>query len=511
MAITHGALSTRSSVASWTLDISSIPVGAAMAVSVNAGSNSASFNLPSTGTGTWTQRVAPFNLGSRRAVVWTKDKTSSSETTLTLSTAAAHTTATMLYWSTGSVAAADFVFGTVGVRAVATTPTNPAPSVTTTVDASEVVVWSWEATTTDETDSQITVNNGFTKLAYGAQASGIIETTALATKIISPAGATGITTYTYPNAAGGTNGASVHMVVAPIAAPDPIGPGVAVKRKTANPAVLEDRKLYVKTANGLRTPVVRFLKPGSTSVTALQAKPGFKVAHRMGSLNWPEHTMKGASQSLLRQVDALEFSVAITSDGKWFGLHDATLDRTSGVTGNIDPKTLTWAQILANYQSISSITDDPSQPNQPYVLLTDILARYPGVPMFIDPKNLAFTDMVALFQWLKTNIPNATDLFVLKYYYDYTALKNAVMDLGFKSWGYLYTADIANANFATYCQRWTWLGLESSATQANWDLVKAQNPNVLVHICQTLAAYQAGISKGAVGAMVSGVRQVMGF
>lgn len=508
MAITgEGTLKVKSSVAAWTLDISSVPVGATMVVSVVASSSTATFTTPSG----WTLRAGPTVLGSRRVVWFSKDKASSAETSLSLATAAAHTTSTMLYWATGAVAAADLVFGTVGVRAVATTPTNPAPSVTTTVANSRVLIWSVEATTADETDSQITVDNGFTKLAYDAQVSGIIETTAIAGKYLATPGATGVTTYTYPNAAGGTNGAAVHVVFAPIATPDPTGNGIAVKYKTGASTYV-DRKLYIKTADGVRTPsAIRKVEAASKSVTDLLAKPGFKVAHRMGSLNWPEHSMKGATQSLLRQVDALEFSVAKTLDGVWFGLHDATLDRTSGVTGNINPTTLTWAQIQATYQTISAITDDPSQPNEPYVKLTDILARYPGVPMFIDPKNLPFNEMVALFQWLKDNIPNATDLYVLKYYYDYTSLKTAVMNLGFKSWGYLYTADISNANFATYAQGWTWLGLEASATQANWDLVKAQNPKVLVHICQNLAAYQSGISKGAVGAMVSGVKQVMGF
>lgn len=502
----EGALSRKSDQASWTLDVSSVPVGATMVLSILAGSTAAAFNLP---TG-WVQRVAPFNLGSRRAILFSKEK-ASGDTLVTLSTAAAHTTSTMLYWSTDAVPVADVVFGAVGVRAVATVPTTPAPSVTTTAANSRVVAWFFEATTADETESQITVDNGFTKIAYWPQSTGYIETTLLAAKTLANPGATGLTTATYPNAAGGTNGAGIQVVFAPKSVPDPVGAGLAVKRKTANPAVLEDRKLYVKTASGLRTPVARVVKPGSTSVAGLLAKPGFKVAHRMGSLNWPEHSMKGATQSLLRGVDALEFSVARTLDGQWFGLHDATLDRTSGVTGNINPATLTWAQILSTYQTISAITDDPSQPNEPYVLLKDVIARYPGVVFFIDPKNLPFDQMVALFQWLKDNVPGATDLFVLKYYFDYTALKNAVMDLGFKSWGYLYTADIANANFAALTQRWTWLGLEASATQANWDIVKAQNPLVLVHICQTLAAYQSGISKGAVGAMVSGVKQVMGF
>src|SRR4051794_28007721 len=64
----------------------------------------------------------------------------------------------------------------------------------------------------------------------------------------------------------------------------------------------------------------------------LRTRP-FYVAHRGGSDDWPECSLLAYRESVARGVDALEMPLARSQDGVWFGLHDETLDRTSGTTG----------------------------------------------------------------------------------------------------------------------------------------------------------------------------------
>lgn len=473
----------------------------------------------------WTVLVPGTNtnaqIGTRRYAIFGKihgqfadgsaDSSDAGKTFWSFVLSSNNTVRVVMYWGTGAKPVSSWIVGTPRKRAGTTAEQSIAiaPSVTTTEANSLAIALHMEATSAAESD--ITSLSGATRWNFSAQgtggATGVIETVMSSYIEKTAVGATGDVTVTYPNTQT-TNAGGVQIVLPPVADVGP-PPGLSVSIRTASNTNTTGQMYLWNGTTGVAPTSLRAVRNTVASSADLLAKPGFTVAHRLGSVNWPEHSMHGATQSLIRGVDALEFSVAKTIDNVYFGLHDSTLDRTSGVSG-VDPKTLTWAQVQ-QYQLLASITDTPSQPNRPYLRLVDVLAAYPKAVFFIDPKNLAFSDMIALFTWLKNTYANATDRFVLKYYYDYTNLKNTVMNMGFKSWGYLYTSDISNANFATYCQRWTWLGLENSATQANWDLVKAQNPLVLGHIAATLAAFESGISKGAVGGMVSGVKQVKGF
>lgn len=62
------------------------------------------------------------------------------------------------------------------------------------------------------------------------------------------------------------------------------------------------------------------------------SQPMFYVAHRGGSREWPEMSLHAYTQAGFWGVGALEVSLARTSDGVWFGLHDADINRTSGTT-----------------------------------------------------------------------------------------------------------------------------------------------------------------------------------
>ena len=73
----------------------------------------------------------------------------------------------------------------------------------------------------------------------------------------------------------------------------------------------------------------------------MKAKTGFTWAHRGNSNLYAEHTMNAYQNAVSRGHVCLEYSMARTSDGVWFGLHDADINRTSGLAaGTLPPVTV---------------------------------------------------------------------------------------------------------------------------------------------------------------------------
>ena len=123
---------------------------------------------------------------------------------------------------------------------------------------------------------------------------------------------------------------------------------------------------------------------GYSSVADMQSHDPFYVAHRGGSARWPEMSMVAYEKAVELGVGALEVSVARTKDGVYFGLHDKTLDRTSLVSGGIDPSTLTWAQLTSKYQNKLNATDPAGVP---YARIDEIFAKFASNHViFVDPK-----------------------------------------------------------------------------------------------------------------------------
>ena len=101
--------------------------------------------------------------------------------------------------------------------------------------------------------------------------------------------------------------------------------------------------LAAATGAGVAVPLTLGGGGGKLLPELLASRP-FYVAHRGGSADWPECSMEAYARSVDAGVDALEIPVARSADGVWFGLHDATLDRTSGTTGFVAAEH-TWAEI----------------------------------------------------------------------------------------------------------------------------------------------------------------------
>ena len=239
---------------------------------------------------------------------------------------------------------------------------------------------------------------------------------------------------------------------------------------------------------------------GYNSVASMLTAPSFGIAHRGGSKNWPELSGYAFTQAAYWGAGSFEFSVARSSDGVFFGLHDDTLDRTSGTTGAV-ASTMTWAQINS-YLINAAGTDNPVQAAQPYFKLDDYLQAYgQSHVLFFDPKYVAAAHWPALFSMLAPYINRV----VGKFYVTNVAFAQACRAQGIKTWGYAYPADIPA--LAGLQADWDMLGMTYSATQAEWNSVLVHGKPVVGHICPDAAAVSLAISKGASGVMVSGVTQ----
>lgn len=250
---------------------------------------------------------------------------------------------------------------------------------------------------------------------------------------------------------------------------------------------------------------------GAWSISELFSRPEFTVAHRCGRLDWAEYSRRGVTECMLRRVDALEISVARTSDGVWFGLHDQTLLRTSGVA--VDPTTITWDQVLT-YTNAAPAGGDSTFGGQPYARFEDLVAPWPGV-IFLDLKYQAGTgpNRDELMDLVEGLMPDAKARVIVKYSSgDATSVANWAATRGYKSWGHFrqseYDAD-PNAVLGQ-AAHWDYLGLDADASTAMWDdFADLARPLTGADIA-TPADNTLALSKGAVGTLIGAVRDIQG-
>jgi hypothetical protein len=315
--------------------------------------------------------------------------------------------------------------------------------------------------------------------------------------------APGAKALTWAGAQSQTSGAAI--IIRALGEPDP-NPGVAVKYTSAPDTLSTGHLYYTSATDTLATPAeVRPFPNGYATVTAMLASTPFYVAHRGGSANWPEMSLHAYTQSGFWGVKALEVSLARTSDGVWFGLHDDTLDRTSGTTG-FTASAHTWAEVQA-YQITAAGTTNPAQPARPYMRWEELMTAYYGSHIFfVDPK--AATGFISELLDMMDAMPGTpTDKFVAKYYGVSSTWVNAAKARGYKSWGYFYQTDAAN--FATYQGRWDILGMDYTADQTTWTAILSYGKPVIGHIIPNASAATTALNFGAAGLMVSGVQQAI--
>lgn len=315
----------------------------------------------------------------------------------------------------------------------------------------------------------------------------------------------------------GTNAQSSGVTVAirPLGSA-PTNDGLDIHFTSAEDTLSSGKMFYTSDTDTLSTPrEVRPVPTGYSSVTAMLASTPFYVAHRGGSLDWPEMSLHAYTQSVFWGAGALELSLARTSDGVWFGLHDMYLDRTSlgqsaGTT--LQASTMTWAQVQSYQIEYPSISNPASLP-QPYMRWEEIIATYyPSHVLFIDPKYAAgYTgELLAMMDALPGT---PTDHFVAKSFGQTGNLANTTgwpyeaSSHGYQTWGYFY--DTNYAIVPSYQGRFTILGMNYNASAQDWTQILSYGKPVMGHIVPSAVSSMTALAAGASGLMVSGVQEVI--
>lgn len=329
------------------------------------------------------------------------------------------------------------------------------------------------------------------------------------------AGPTGAKALTWAGAQSQSSG--VAIIIRALGESDP-NPGLAIRYTSAVDTLSAGHLYYTSATDTITTPLeIRPVPTGYSSVSAMLSQSPFYVAHRGGSADWPEMSLHAYTQSVFWGAGAVELSLARTSDGVWFGLHDASLDRTSLNSGGgngttLVASTMTWAQVQAYQIQYPNVANNSSLP-KPYMRWEEIIAAYyPTHVIFVDPKvATAYTSELLAMMDALPGTP--TDHFVAKSYGVSGGVSNSsgwIHDAaahGYATWGYFYQVDAPN--YATYQGRYTILGMDYTADATSWASIMSYGKPVIGHIVPNGTAAATALGYGAAGLMVSGVQEVI--
>lgn len=242
---------------------------------------------------------------------------------------------------------------------------------------------------------------------------------------------------------------------------------------------------------------MRAMPSGYPSIDAMVAQKGFLVAHRGGSTSWPEMSMRAYTNSVAHGVGALEVSVGRTSDGVWVLAHDQNLKRVDPSAPNTPIAQMTWAEVQ-RYRTAG----------EKILRIEEYLEAYGRSHITVlDPKYSAtqWADLAKLLP------DDAKSRAIWKSAGDATWLASQWKAAGWRCWGYAYAHHADDGSLAKWAASWDYLGFPWDATPAQWSKALSLGKPVWAHICPTKAAYDQGISRGAVGCMVSGVADVLPY
>ena len=275
------------------------------------------------------------------------------------------------------------------------------------------------------------------------------------------------------------------------------GVDVQLQEQTGSldPSLADGSGVRVTVWDGARetpTSTMRAIPGGAKTIAELLSTPHFIVGHRGSSQSWPEHTEIGYTQAVDYHAHALEFSAARSKDGVWFGCHDKSLSRlVPALTKNADE--YTWAEIKAEASKTQYLP----------ATIDWLMDTYSKSHVIVfDPKHKLgeWKDVCAMFKGMEQKV-------ILKAYYDSKWAFDMMRERGFKTWGYAYNADIGKANYPDFltgkvCDI---LSMEFDAPQTTWDPLKASGLPTVAHIPADATQLQTAWSRGAMGAIVSGM------
>ena len=265
-------------------------------------------------------------------------------------------------------------------------------------------------------------------------------------------------------------------------------PGVAITEgKLDNPVFIYE--------NGEERPAtMRAVPRGYKDIGTMMITRGFLIAHRGGSVSWPEASMRAYTNAVMFGAGALEVSCQKTKDGVWFLNHDRTLKRVDPTAPDTPVTEMTWADIQ-KYHTIG----------EPFMTVEEYFAAYGSSHVTVlDPKYSA-----AEWQDLKKFFPSdAHGRIIWKFSIDAGWLANQWKADGWKCWGYSYPDQVTDGRINEWHKPWDYIGMSWEASDEVWRRTTALGKPVWGHICPTRQAYDDALAKGAVGCMVSGVANI---
>lgn len=275
--------------------------------------------------------------------------------------------------------------------------------------------------------------------------------------------------------------------------------GVDVRLKEQNdsldPTLADGSKIGVNVWDGTRetpTSTVRAIPEGAKTITELFTIPHFIVAHRGGSQSWPEHTEIAYTQAVDYHAHALEFSAARSRDGVWFGCHDESLKRlVPALTEKCDQ--YTWGEIKA----------EASKTQYMPATIDWLMEKYSKSHVIVfDPKYQLpkWKEVCDMFKGMEQKV-------IIKSYYDSKWAFDMIRERGFKTWGYAYNSDTTKSNYPDFLagKNCDILSMEFDAPQTVWNALKGSGLPTVAHIPADLNQLNTGWSRGAMGAIVSGI------
>lgn len=265
-------------------------------------------------------------------------------------------------------------------------------------------------------------------------------------------------------------------------------PGVAITEGK------DDNPVFIYENGEERPATMRAVPRGYKDIGTMMITRGFLIAHRGGSVSWPEASIRAYTNAVMFGAGALEVSCQKTKDGVWFLNHDRTLQRVDKTAPDTPVTEMTWADIQ-KYTTMG----------EPFMTVEEYFAAYGSSHITVlDPKYSAIQ-----WQELKKFFPSdAHGRIIWKFSVDAGWLANQWKADGWKCWGYSYPDQVTDGRINEWHKPWDYVGMTFDASDEVWRRTTALGKPVWGHICPTRDAYDQAMAKGAIGCMVSGVANI---
>jgi hypothetical protein len=447
-----------------TINVGGVPNGSWMVLAIVGGHTGLTFPTPAG----WTVLVAPFNMNTRKVAVFAKIKDPGDGVVSFPKGGVTTGTSIGVVYGSGGDPPTDWIIGTGKLRITPPSETNTTTALSITTTESDVLALSISAEATTAEDSPnppvtppSTSGSGWNNFLYvpdlPAPDTTNIEQIRIGYKPMPIPGSTGNVVDTYPNVQN-MNGWAIQIGITPSVTSPPTS--FAVKVWDGGAEV--DGHIWVYDGSEEK-PVQDVLALPHQGYTISQMEAditnGDMVywAHRGGSLNFSEMTMRAYTNAIWHGAKVLEYSARRTADGVWIGMHDVTLDRVTALTGNVSSY---------NWGDLEGVpVDTPVADGGTISRIEDLIAAYPDFVLIFDDKSNTFQSE---FLTLLKTVPDWQEHVIVKFDGQYAASMGAAAKAeGFKTCAYFYddAVDTYLAPIATYID---YIGLNYDADPANW-------------------------------------------